>query len=243
MQENVSSSRSKMTPFLQTLIQAWRLYVRGFVSFIGMYLWGLLGLLPVLVLALLALLVFMVLSWHFFVLYVLFALLGLASFAWAIYYGTRAKIGLILLLKNDFKSVKADFKESKKYFWRFLWASLLVSLITIVLSLFLIIPGIVVGVSYAFTLFAVVLADKRTFSSIEKSYDLVKKYWWPVFGRFLLLGLIAFVLVLVMNIPMSYLNDMGKQVYSTFFNLVWAILTPYFLVYTYFMYQDLVSKQ
>lgn len=243
MQENHSSPKSKMTPSLQTLVRSWHLYVRGFISFIGMYLWGLFGLLPLLVLVLLALLVFMVMSWHFIALYALFGLLGLAAFAWAIYYGTRAKIGIMLLLKNDFKSVKADFKESKKYFWRFLWASLLVALITVVLSLFFIIPGIVVAVFYAFALFAVVFANKRTFSSLENSYDLVKKYWWPVFGRFLLLGLIALALVSILNIPMTYLNDAGKQIYSTIFNLIWALLTPYFLVYTYFMYRDLVSKQ
>lgn len=243
MQETTNASKSKMTPSLQTLDHSWRLYLRGLISFIGMYLWGLLGLLPFLVLVLLGLLVFMLMSWHFMALYVLFGLLGLATFAWAIYYGTRAKIGIMLLLKNDFKSVKADFEESKKYFWRFLWASLLVALLTVVLSLFLIIPGIVVAVFYAFALFAVVFADKRTFSSLEYSYDLVKKYWWPVFGRFMLLGLIAFVLISIMNIPMAYLNDAGKQVYSIFFNLIWALLTPYFLVYTYFMYRDLVSKQ
>ena len=175
--------------------------------------------------------------------YILFGLLGLAAFAWAIYYGTRAKIGIMLLLKNDFKSVKADFKGSKKYFWRFLWISLLVALITVALSIFFIIPGIVVAVFYAFASFSVVLANKRTFSALENSYDLVKKYWWPVFGRFLLLGLIAIVLTLIMNIPMAYLNDVGKQVYSTIFNLIWALLTPYFLVYTYFMYRDLVYKQ
>jgi hypothetical protein len=243
MQENISSVKSKMNPSLQTLTLAWHLYVRGFASFISMYLWGLFGLIPLLVLILLALLVFIVMAWHSFFLYVLFGLLGLAAFAWAIYYGTRAKIGVMLLLKNDFKSVKADFKESKKYFWRFFWASLLLTLITIILSFFLIIPGVVVGIFCAFTLFVIVLADKRIFSSIEKSYDLVKKYWWPVFWRFLLLGIIALICILIINIHMSYLNNTAKQVYSTFFNLFWALFTPYFSVYTYLMYNDLVSKQ
>jgi hypothetical protein len=108
---------------------------------------------------------------------------------------------------------------------------------------FFLVPGIIVAVLYSFALFVVVLEKGRTFSSIEKSYDLVKKYWWPVFGRFMLLALIASVLVTVTNIPMNYLQDIAKEIYSVIFNLVWALLTPYFLVYTYFMYRDLISKQ
>ena len=242
MQEN-DFKKTKMAPSLQTLVKSWSLYWRGLVSFVGMYLWGLVGLIPVLVLSLLALLVFYTLAWHFVALYVLFGILGLASFAWAIYYGTRSKIGLLLLLKHDFKSVNDDFKESKKYFWRYLWVSLLVALISFALMIFFLVPGIIVAVLYSFALFVVVFEKGRTFSSIEKSYDLVKKYWWPVFGRFMLLGLIAFILISITNIPMNYLHDTAKEIYSVIFNLIWALLTPYFLVYTYFMYRDLASRQ
>lgn len=243
MQDNKLTTKTKMTPSLQTLIKAWKLYWRGLISFVGMYLWGLVGLIPLSVLTVLALLVFYTLEWHFFALYALFGVLGLASFAWAIYYGTRSKIGLILLLKHDFKSVNADFKETKKYFWRYLWTSLLVGLITVALMIFFLIPGIIVAVLYSMALFVLIFEKGRTFSSIEKSYDLVKKYWWPVFGRFMLLSLIAFVLVSITSIPMNFLSDTAKEVYSIIFNLIWALLTPYFLVYTYFMYRDLASKQ
>lgn len=234
--------RPKMEPSLQTLTKSWGLYWRGLISFVGMYLWGLVGLIPLFILTLLAWLVFYSLDWHSFILYVLFGILGLASLAWAIYYGTRSKIGLLLLLKNNFKSVNEDFKESKKYFWRYLWASLLVSLISIALMIFFIIPGIIVAVLYSFALFVVVFENGRIFSSVEKSYDLVKRYWWPVFGRFMLLGLIAVILISVTNIPLEYLEGTAKEIYSVVFNLIWALLTPYFLVYTYFMYRDLASK-
>ncbi|MDD2680909.1 MAG: hypothetical protein PHE20_02260 [Patescibacteria group bacterium] len=242
MKDNNSMIRPKMEPSLQTLTKSWGLYWRGLISFVGMYLWGLVGLIPLFILTLLAWLVFYSLDWHSFILYVLFGILGLASLAWAIYYGTRSKIGLLLLLKNNFKSVNEDFKESKKYFWRYLWASLLVSLISIALMIFFIIPGIIVAVLYSFALFVVVFENGRIFSSVEKSYDLVKRYWWPVFGRFMLLGLIAVILISVTNIPLEYLEGTAKEIYSVVFNLIWALLTPYFLVYTYFMYRDLASK-
>lgn len=242
MKDNNSMIRPKMAPSLQTLTKSWGLYWRGLISFVGMYLWGLVGLIPLFILTLLAWLVFYSLDWHSFILYVLFGILGLASLAWAIYYGTRSKIGLLLLLKNNFKSVNEDFKESKKYFWRYLWASLLVSLISIALMIFFIIPGIIVAVLYSFALFVVVFENGRIFSSVEKSYDLVKRYWWPVFGRFMLLGLIAVILISVTNIPLEYLEGTAKEIYSVVFNLIWALLTPYFLVYTYFMYRDLASK-
>lgn len=242
MQESISKKVKMLSP-LQILIKSWSLYWRGLNSFIGMYLWGLVGLIPLSVLSLLVLLVFYVLAWHSIILYVLFGVLGLASFAWAIYYGTRSKIGLLLLLKHDFKNVNSDFKESKKYFWRYLWVSLLVILISFTLMMFFVVPGIFVAVLYSFALFVVIFEDGRIFSSVEKSYDLVKKYWWPVFARFILLALIAFILISITNIPMNYLHDTAKDVYSVIFNLIWALISPYFLVYTYFMYRDLSSKQ
>ena len=235
--------KPKLTPTFKLMAASWHLYVRGFINFIGMYLWGLLGLLPLFVLVLLAWLVFLVAGWQSFGLYCLFGALGLLALAWAIYYGTRAKVGLLLLIRDDFKSVNGAFKESRIFFWRYLWASLLITLITVVLLFCLVVPGIAVMIFYAFALFAVVFENKRTFSSVERSYDLVKGYWWPVFGRILFLTVLAVLISIIFNLPMPHLSGWQLNSYSAVINLIWMLISPFFLVYAYYIYKDLVAKK
>ncbi|MDP3837034.1 MAG: hypothetical protein Q8Q67_02955 [bacterium] len=223
-------------------VASWKVYQRGFFHFIGMYLWGLVGVLPLAVVAATAVLLYTQAGWNNAFFYVIAGLLGLAALAWAIYYTTRAKIGWLVLIKNDFKDIKASFKETKPYFWTYLWASLITGLITFALVFFLVIPAIIVGVLYAFATFAIVFEGKRTFSSIERSYDLVKNYWWPVFGRFVLLGVVAMIVSVALNFPLDYLEGAAHDLLVFLINVFWALVGPFFLVYSYQLYLDLKSK-
>ncbi|PKM88511.1 hypothetical protein CVU83_01585 [Candidatus Falkowbacteria bacterium HGW-Falkowbacteria-2] len=237
-----STSKQKLTPSFDLIASAWKLYKRGFFHFIGMYLWGLLGLLPLAVVAGLAISLYTFADWQTPFFYVLFGFVGLLALAWAIYFTTRAKIGWLMLIKNDFKGIRPTFNETKPYFWRYLWASLVVGLITFVLIFFLLVPAIYVAVIFAFALIAIVFEDKRTFSSIERSYDLVKSYWWPVFGRFILIGFLALIASFFLNIPLAFLEGALRDIWMALVNIFWALTGPFFLVYSYQLYLDLKAK-
>mgnify|MGYP001806701289 CR=1 FL=1 len=242
IKEEVLKIKKKLKPATELTISAWQLYVRGFSDFIGMYLWGLLGQLP-LIAVMVTVLVFKHFSVNDIGLYLLLGIFGLFALAWSIYYGTRAKIGLLLLIKNDFSGVRASFRESKEFFTTYLLTSLLTFLLTIVLLFCLVIPGIIVAVFYSFALFAVIIEKKRTFSAVERSYDLVKGYWWPVFGRILFLVLLAILASLVLGLPEYWLDSNMKETYRLITNVVWILLSPFFITYTYSLYQDLKTKK
>jgi len=241
---NNQEKNHPLKPIKQLLSESWRLYVVKLLDFVEMYLWGLLGLLPLLLVGLLAAFVFAGLQVNSWLFYILFGLIGLAALIWAIYYGTRAKIGLILILKNDNSGVKNNFRQSKDFFAPYFIISILLGILIFLGFILLIIPGVFLAVIWSLAVLLVVLEDKRSFKeATRRSYALVKNFFWPVFRRFLLLGVIAFFVSLIMNIPMSSLNETGKQAYSLVLNVFWALLSPFILTYTYLIYKDLVSKK
>ncbi|MGE5425943.1 MAG: hypothetical protein ACM3PZ_02630 [Bacillota bacterium] len=229
---------AKLTPSFDLIGESWRIYRQGFFGFIGMYLWGLAGLIPLAAVAILAAVLYAWTGWKDASFYVLFGVLGLAGLAWAIYYSVRAKIGWLILIRDGFKDVKGSFMKAKDYFWRYFWASLVVGLIVFALVFFLLVPAIIAGIYYAFALIVIIFEEKRTFSSIERSYDLVKGYWWPVFGRFLLVALIALLVSFFLNLPEPYITGWVHSAYVALINVFWALAGPFFLVYSYRLYND-----
>ena len=56
-----------------------------------------------------------------------------------------------------------------------------------------------------FCLQAVVVNGRRGFDALSCSYEVVKGRWWTVFGRLVVLGLLAFVTIVVVMIPFEFL--------------------------------------
>lgn len=57
----------------------------------------------------------------------------------------------------------------------------------------LIIPGLWLAVKYSFTPLVVAIDEQSAFSAFTRSSELVKGFWWGIFGRLLLVGLVAIV--------------------------------------------------
>lgn len=239
-----TSEAESLVSVKKLFVDSWRIYVLKLSDFVEMYLRGLIGAIPMLILGLLGALLFYWLGFNWWPLYVLFGLLGLAAVAWAIYYGVRSKIGLILILENKEKSARENFLESKNFFFAYFAVSLLTGIIIFLSFLLLIIPGVILSVIWSMAALSVVLENKSTFgAAVKRSRELVKGYWWPVFGRFLAIGVLAFFVSLVMNIPVASLNEIGKQAYTFVVNVFWALISPLFLTYSYLLYKDLASKK
>ncbi|OQB94192.1 MAG: hypothetical protein BWX82_00036 [Parcubacteria group bacterium ADurb.Bin115] len=245
MTNKISSKvNSPLLPATRLLTDAWNLYAYKLVDFIEMYVLGLFGLLPLLLLGILALVFFAWMHLNSWTIYLLFGVLGLAALAWAIYYGTRAKIGLLLILKNEKAKVRENFQASKSLFFPYFFISLATGVLIFLAFLLFIIPGIILSVFWSLVVILIVFEDKLTFKTATKrSCELIKGYWWPVFGRFLIIGVLATIVALIMNIPMNYLSEIGKQAYSFVVNIFWALLSPLFVTYTYLLYKDLLSKK
>lgn len=241
------SKKEKMIKSFDLIKDTWQIYKKNLLKFIEVFVYGLVGVVPMFAI----LLLFFVYnvtglanSASFSTNFTL-GVIALAAFIYSIYlaivYSIRTKVASILLLKNNFTSAKENFKEAKPYFVKFLGVSLLLVVLVIAWGFVLIIPALIFAVYYGFAQYILVAEDKRPFTSIERSYDLVHGYFWPVLGRLALISAIAMFVYWILAIPMPHLqsNEWAAFSYSIFIDLVWAVISPYFLIYAYNIYKSL----
>lgn len=93
--------------------------------------------------------------------------------------------------------------------------------------------GVILVINYStrviFALYAVVCENKRGRESLSRSKELVKGYWWSVFGRTFLLG---FIFTGVSVIGNKTLGPIATILFGIF-------LSPFWASYCYLIYEDL----
>jgi uncharacterized membrane protein len=148
---------------------------------------------------------------------------------------------MYLILKNPTMDFKKLFIDTKSLFWKFFGLSLLTGIFIFLWTILLIIPGIIFGIFYSFALYLLVFEGVSGLNAIKRSKALVTGYWWAVFGRTLFLILIAILLSFVLSIPFIFFTEgtIIFSIYNLLQSLVWAVVTPVFMVFTYLMYKDL----
>ena len=162
----------------------------------------------------------------------------------AIYFWTRAYIGIFLLVKKNYQGEAVEtYEETKKLFWPYIGLSLLTGLLVLLWSLLLIIPGIIFSFIYSFAIYAFFFEDKRGMSAISRSKEIIKGYFWPVVGRFLFLCLLVWLLMLIFAVPMETLpeNSVAAQAWNFVAQIVSLLISPIVLIYVYNIYTDLVK--
>lgn len=239
--------KDKIIKSLDLIKESWSDYRKNVLKFLEVYVYGLVGMIPLFAILLLALAygtagLAQSASWYTnLILGIITSILLLVSIYLAIVYSIRIKVASILLLKNNFSSAKENFKESKPYVLKFLGVSLLLVVLIIAWGFALIIPALIFMIYYGFAPYILVAEDKRPFSAIERSYDLVRGYFWPVFGRLVLIAVIGMLVYEIISIPLPSLeqNDMATFGYNVSMNLIWALISPYFLIYSFKLYKSL----
>lgn len=242
------AAKKKLIPVFDLFENSWKAYVENFKGLVTISLYSLFGMIAVLIGVVLvsglaafigfkgqeSLLIRIVLI-------ALIILVSAASLAVAIWYSTRSKAGIYLMIKNNFGSVKESWEESKKIFWPFLWLSLLVSVLVLLWMLLLFIPGIIFAVFYSFAMIIFVFEGKKYMSSIKTSKSLVKGYWWPVFGRLAFLGLVVYLFSWLLGISVSATeNNIILSTFLSFLNsIIILIISPFLYIYSVQLYQNL----
>lgn len=131
------------------------------------------------------------------------------------------------VVKGEIISVKETIKKGWSRIWKFLGTSLLAGIIATFGYILLIIPGIIFSIWFSFATFVVVVEGKGVIESLKESKALVSGYFWPVLGRLIVFGILAFVIQLVVGfIPFA-----GP--------VIAVLLAPYYLLLPYLLYEDL----
>lgn len=240
------SQKEKIIKSKDLIKESWQAYSKNLLKFIQVLIYGLVGVLPFFGVLILALLYARIFGYQASILVngimiFIFIVLAVISFYIAIVYSIRSKVASILLIKNNYTSAKENFEEAKPYFVKFLGVSLLIFVLVVAWGFALIVPALIFAVYYNFAQYVLIDEGKRPFSAVERSYDLVKGYWWPVFGRLALIGFIGLVIYWIISLPLNNMVE-GEPLfmgYNFVVNIIWAILSPYFLIYVYKVYQSL----
>jgi len=237
--------KPKLTKTFAILEEAIRVWWKNLPKIVMLYLWGLLFV----VIPLAVVLIFSgLMVWQgdnaSLALKTVTLIITVAGILLAIYFAIRAYISVFVLVKKNYEGqAPAIFKETKKLFWPYFGLVVLTTIFILLWSLLLIIPGIIYSVLYSLACYAFFFEDLRGLAAIRRSIQLVRGYWWPVFGRFIVLGIASWLFMLIISWPL-YLGDVNSawfQVWNGVVQVISFLIGPIVLLFTYRIYQDLVK--
>lgn len=141
--------------------------------------------------------------------------------------GSASLISAVKEAPKDW-GVKDALKEGWSKYWPFFLVSLLTGLIIGLGFLFLIVPGIIFAVWFAFPTYVVICEDKRGFKALSRSRELVKGHWWSVAKRVFAIMIITFPL----SMSAQFIPYLGQLAFIILF-------PPFSVIYSYLIYQNL----
>lgn len=142
-----------------------------------------------------------------------------------------AYTGMMLKAGNPQMKFKEAVYAVKKQLLSIIFVGILVTLVTMGGYVLLIIPGIIITIWLMFASYVVLYENQKGMNALLRSKQLVQGYWWPVFGRLLLMNVIVFVVVGVLNLVTF---GIGGSILMIFFY-------PFMAIYTFEIYNSLKS--
>jgi hypothetical protein len=235
--------KPKLTPVLTILEEAIKIWWKNLKKIIMVYLWGaLFALIPVAI-------VLAVISLNIWVkgnlgLIIASSVIIIAGILMAAYFLIRGYMGIFILVKDNYIGKELDiFKATRKLFWPYLGLTVLTSIFILLWTLLLIIPGIIFSVFYSLACYVFFFEGKKGMAAIRRSTELVKNYWWPVFGRFIVVTIAIWLLMMVVSLPLAGVSE--DSLFFHFWNIliqtVNFLVGPIVLLFSYRIYQDLVK--
>lgn len=106
--------------------------------------------------------------------------------------------------------------------------ALLVGITVWIGSLAFIIPGIIFGVWYCFSMIVFIDEGLKGTAALSRSKELVSGYWWGVFGRMALMFIAIFIPLIILN-----LVTFGIAGILSF------VVFPFIVAFQFLLYEDL----
>ncbi len=153
-------------------------------------------------------------------------------------------IAQIRLLSSEIPvSLRSAYQFASQNLFSYLWVIILASFFIFVGFLLLIVPGIVVAVWLAFTSFVMISGKAKGLDALRLSKRYVRGIWLQVFLRFLAVAFLGMLVSSAFAIFQGFIKDLfGMNLYvENLLNFAYQlVVTPYFVVYGYELYKDVV---
>lgn len=144
-------------------------------------------------------------------------------------FGIFTKSATLFSVVKSERNIKEVYKMGWKMLWKYFAATFFLGIVISLGFVLLIIPGVIFAVWYSFTIFIVFDKNQSVFLSLRESKKLVKGRFWKIFGRFIVIGLVSFVVGLIFSsVPYA------GPVLTNF-------AAPLFLLPSYLLYKDVSS--
>ena len=147
--------------------------------------------------------------------------------------GIIAYLGLVYVIK-DGAQMNAALAQGAKQFFPYLWLSALSGLVVAGGFVMAVVPGIIFAIWFSFSIYAFLIDGKRGLEALLKSKEYVVGYFWPVFGRLLMLLVVALPFLMFMSFVAK--SDFEVNAVTLFFQ---AFFTPFALCYSFILYSQL----
>ena len=119
-------------------------------------------------------------------------------------------------------------------FWRIIWLGIISSFVDMGMFMLGFIPGIIIGIWFAFSIYVLALEDQGGMNALFTSREYVRGNWWPVLGYLLLP-------ILTVALPMAIVSGILGALKIPFAQAIVGLatvllLTPLTAIYNYLVY-------
>lgn len=121
----------------------------------------------------------------------------------------------------------------------FLATSLLAGILTFLGVILLIVPGIIIGIWFAFWPYVFVAEGVRGRAGLRRSRELVRGRWWGVAWRFALPFVFYMIVSGLLTVPIQYVFGQGVSSVTSY--LIGYVLSPLLLAIVYVLYRAVAA--
>ena len=145
-----------------------------------------------------------------------------------------------------------EYKHGFVFFWPLVWLAIMQTTIFTGASIFLFIPGLILSVYLGFSVYGLVIENKKGLHAITYSYSLVKNHWFAIFGRSLFIiactfifglvcGLVGSMIVAILHLDVaSIFGRIIKELINLFYTATGSVIS---MVYYYELYSSVRHHQ
>jgi len=143
---------------------------------------------------------------------------------------------IALVTKAAFEGRQLSLDEALKLSlkkWPLLIATrIMLSVFLMGLTVLLIVPGIIFGVYWAFSIMAVIFENQRPYESLQYSKRLVQGRWWDVCNYTVFFVFISSLLAMLVNFSISLLSMLAytSVLFDVLGDIILSIVMPFFVV-------------